>query len=167
MNLTDKQKKFCEEYLIDLNATQAAIRAGYSEKTAYSIASENLIKPEVQEYIQDRQKELQAKTEVTQMRVLKELARVAFLDIRKFYDDNGKLKQPHELDDDAAAALAGIDVTEEFEYKNNGSREQIGWTKKVKLHNKLVALDSLAKHLGMYKDGDSLPDEIKLTLNVK
>ena len=52
--MTEKQKLFCEEYLIDLNATQAALRAGYSEKTAYSIGNENLKKPEIQEYIQKR-----------------------------------------------------------------------------------------------------------------
>ena len=55
--MTEKQKLFCEEYLIDLNATQAALRAGYSEKTAYSIGNENLKKPEIQEYIQKRLKE--------------------------------------------------------------------------------------------------------------
>lgn len=55
--MTEKQKRFCEEYLIDLNATQAALRAGYSEKTAYSIGNENLKKPEIQEYIQKRLKE--------------------------------------------------------------------------------------------------------------
>lgn len=53
--LNDKQKKFCNEYLIDLNATQAAIRAGYSEKTARSIANENLTKPDIQKYIQELQ----------------------------------------------------------------------------------------------------------------
>ena len=57
IRVTEKQKLFCEEYLIDLNATQAALRAGYSEKTAYSIGNENLKKPEIQEYIQKRLKE--------------------------------------------------------------------------------------------------------------
>ena len=56
--MTEKQKRFCEEYLIDLNATQAALRAGYSEKTAYSIGNENLKKPEIQEYIQKRKRTL-------------------------------------------------------------------------------------------------------------
>ena len=54
--MTAKQKRFCDEYLTDLNATQAAIRSGYSEKTAYSIGNENLKKPEIQEYIQKRLK---------------------------------------------------------------------------------------------------------------
>ena len=52
-NLTPKQKRFCQEYLIDLNATQAAVRAGYSEKTAYSVGNENLRKPEIKKYIDE------------------------------------------------------------------------------------------------------------------
>lgn len=64
--MTEKQKLFCEEYLISLNATQAAIKAGYSEKTAYSIGNENLKKPEIQEYIQKRLKKKKAKQSTEQ-----------------------------------------------------------------------------------------------------
>ena len=77
MALTDKQKRFCDEYLIDLNATQAAIRAGYSEKTAYRTGADNLRKPQIEEYIAKRQKELSRSTEITQERVIKELALIA------------------------------------------------------------------------------------------
>ncbi|MFR2182040.1 MAG: terminase small subunit, partial [Hominilimicola sp.] len=69
--MTEKQKLFCEEYLIDLNATQAALRAGYSEKTAYSIGNENLKKPEIQEYIQKRLKEKEDALIAKQDEVLK------------------------------------------------------------------------------------------------
>ena len=65
MKLTDKQKRFCDEYLIDLNATQAAIRAGYSEKTANRIASENLSKLVIQEYIKEKQEEIADRNAVT------------------------------------------------------------------------------------------------------
>lgn len=78
MALTDKQKRFCEEYLIDLNATQAAIRAGYSSKTAEQTASRLLRNVKVQEYIAKRQKELSRSTHITQERVIKELALIAF-----------------------------------------------------------------------------------------
>lgn len=78
MALTDKQKRFCEEYLIDLNATQAAIRAGYSPKTAEQTASRLLRNVKVQEYIAKRQKELSRSTHITQERVIKELALIAF-----------------------------------------------------------------------------------------
>ena len=76
MSLTKKQKLFCDEYLIDLNATQAAIRAGYSERTAYSIADENLKKPELKNYIDERMKEKEDKLIAKQDEVLKYLTSV-------------------------------------------------------------------------------------------
>ncbi len=79
--MTDRQKKFCEEYLIDLNATQAAIRAGYSEKTANRIASENLTKPDIQEYIQKRQKEGQERAEITRADIVDQLKTIGFADL--------------------------------------------------------------------------------------
>lgn len=78
--LTDKQKRFCEEYLIDLNATQAAIRAGYSEKTADRIANQNLRKIEVQQYVQKLMTERSEQTGVTAEKVIKELKKIAFSD---------------------------------------------------------------------------------------
>lgn len=74
--MTKKQKLFCDEYLIDLNATQAAIRAGYSEKTAYSIGNENLTKPEIKKYIEDRMAEKEAALIADQDEVLKYLTSV-------------------------------------------------------------------------------------------
>lgn len=78
MALTPKQKLFVDEYLVDLNATQAAIRAGYSEKTAYSIGNENLMKPEIAKAIQNAQQKRQERTEITQDRVVQEIADNAF-----------------------------------------------------------------------------------------
>ena len=85
--LTAKQERFCIEYIIDLNATQAAIRAGYSVKTANRIASENLSKPDIQKKIQKLQQDRATRTEITQDRVLKELAGIGFAPITK-----GKIK---------------------------------------------------------------------------
>lgn len=78
MALTEKQKRFAEEYLVDLNATQAAIRAGYKEKTAYSTGNENLRKPEIQATIRQAMQERSRRTEITQDMVLKELAVIGF-----------------------------------------------------------------------------------------
>lgn len=75
--LTAKQKKFCEEYLVDLNATQAAKRAGYSPKTAFSIAVENLKKPLIAQYIQERQSELAKKTNISQEFIINNLKEVS------------------------------------------------------------------------------------------
>lgn len=78
--LTEKQKRFVQEYLVDLNAAQAAIRAGYKEKAARSVGAENLTKPDIQKAIQSAIKERQDRTGITQDRVLKELGKVAFAD---------------------------------------------------------------------------------------
>ena len=74
--MTEKQKRFCDEYLIDLNATQAAIRAGYSRKTAYSIGTENLKKPEIEKYIEKRMAEKEAALIADQDEVLQYLSSV-------------------------------------------------------------------------------------------
>ena len=74
--LTAKQQRFVDEYLIDLNATQAAIRAGYSEKTAFSIGTENLRKPLIQKAIQQRKQAREQRTEITQDRVIQELSAI-------------------------------------------------------------------------------------------
>ena len=78
--MTNKQSRFVEEYLIDLNATQAAIRAGYSEKTAKSIGQENLTKPDIQECIQKQLDQRSERTEITADRVIQALADIAYTD---------------------------------------------------------------------------------------
>ena len=106
--LTAKQEKFCEEYLIDLNATQAAIRAGYSKKTAYSIGFENLKKPEIQEYLQARRQKIISSTGLTPEMVVTELAKVGFANIKNYLDKDNTVKDMSELDDDKAAAVESI-----------------------------------------------------------
>lgn len=79
--MTDKQRRFAEEYLVDLNATQAAIRAGYSGRTARSIGKENLTKPDIQQYISARQAEARARVEVTQEEILLQLKKIGLSDV--------------------------------------------------------------------------------------
>ena len=165
--LTAKQKRFVAEYLVDLNATQAAIRAGYSQNTARVIGSENLTKPDIQAAIQEERDKLARKTEITQERVLREYARIAFFDPRKMFDENGNPLSIAELDDDTAAAIAGLDVVTEID-KDTGDTS---YTKKYRIANKIGALDSVAKHLGMFdagrggpqNSGNNLLDAIKGT----
>src|SRR5215475_13754680 len=104
-HLTPKQATFVREYLKDLNATQAAIRAHYSPKTAFVVGYENLKRPYIQAAIQAAMDARAKRTEITIDRVLLELARLAFVDVRQFYDDSGKFKPLHALDADTAAAL--------------------------------------------------------------
>lgn len=153
--LTPKQARFVAEYLVDLNATQAAIRAGYSMKTADSIGLQLLRKTQVASAIQRGQEERAQRVEVTQDMVVRELARVAFSDARRLFREDGSLKAPHELDDDTAAALASIEILEE--YAGSGKeRCLVGYTKKVRRWDKTKALELLGRHLSMWKDAATL-----------
>jgi len=165
--MTPKQKRFCEEYLIDLNATQAAIRAGYSKKAARIVASKLLTKANIQDFINEQMKARQQRTHITQDRVLQELGRIAFFDIRKLYREDGTLKQPHELDDEAAAVLSGIDVVE---MAGQESESVAMHTKKAKVFDKTAALTLAMRHLGMLNDklehsGEIKRPELKLVLH--
>ncbi len=144
--MTPKQKRFCQEYIVDLNGTQAAIRAGYSERTANRIASENLTKPVIQAAIQERQKEIALNLGVTQERIVKEYAKIAFSDMGEFSNwgsDGVSLKSSLDLTKDQTAAVQ--EVTETTSKDGGGSI-------KIKLHDKKGALDSLARHIGMFVD---------------
>lgn len=153
--LTAKQQRFVEEYLVDLNAAQAAIRAGYSEKTAKEIGCENLTKPHIAKAIADEMNKRSKRTEITADRVLQELAKIGFADIRKAVkwgaapectdkDDDEAPIYPVELvpsdviDDDVAAAVSEVSLTAQGV--------------KIKMYDKKAALDSIAKHLGMFID---------------
>jgi len=150
-DLTPKQQKFVEQYLIDLNATQAAIRAGYSESGARTEGSRLLANADIQDAIRVAREKLAAKAGISQERVLKEYERLAFLDIRKAFDENGNLKSVHDLDDDTAAAIAGLEVEDLYEGRGE-AREHVGKLHKIKLADKKAALDSIARHLGMFTD---------------
>ena len=150
MALTPKQKRFVAEYLIDLNATAAAKRAGYSEKTAYSIGLETLKKPEIQNAIQEAMQERQQRTEITQDMVIQELAKLGFFDIRKLFDKDGKPLDISKLDDDTAAALVGLDVQDVSDSDGN----YVGFIKKYKMADKIKALELLGKHLGTWEHQD-------------
>lgn len=130
---------FVLEYLKDSNATQAAIRAGYSAHSAKVAGCKLMAQPHVRAAVERRRAKMAANLEITAERVLMEFARIAFFDIRRLYDADGRLKGMAELDDDTAAALASV--------------ESIGLlTQKVKAHTKHPALDALAKHLGLFKE---------------
>lgn len=162
--LTDRQELFCKEYVIDLNATQAAIRAGYSQNTANEQGSQNLAKLSIQERLAELQKKRFERLEITADQVLREYAKIAFIDIRKFYDEEGNLKPIHKLDDDAAASLAGIDIDEIFEWID-GSKHNVGQTKKIKLQNKLAALEAISKHIGFFEKDNEQGNKIMMPVN--
>jgi len=149
MALTPKQRRFVDEYLIDLNATQAAIRAKYSAKTAASQGERLLRNVEVQAALTSSMSARSERTQITQDRVLQEYARIAFFDPRNLFNADGTPKPITELDDDTAAALAGVDLQDVYEGYGD-ERVFIGYTKKYKVADKKGALDSVARHLGMF-----------------
>ncbi len=159
--LTPKQERFAAEYLVDLNATKAATRAGYSEKTARSQGHTLLGLPAVQERIQALMAERAERTEVTQDRVIAELAKAAFLDPRQFFNADGTLKEVVELADGSAGALAAMDVYEDHAGVGE-DRVKIGETKKLKFCDKLKALELLGKHLGMFKEKVEVSGSVEL-----
>jgi phage terminase small subunit len=147
--LTPKQKRFVEEYVIDLNATQSAIRAGYSEKTASRIGPELLVKTCVQNAIHEAKSQRSARTQITADRVVQELARIAFVDFRQIasWGSGGVvLVSSDELADDEAAIVAEVSET----------TNETGGSLKVKRYDKLKALELLGKHLGMFIDRKEL-----------
>lgn len=138
--MTDKQNRFCEEYMIDLNATQAAIRAGYSPKTAREQAPRLLANVSIQNRIAQLQAEQSRRTGVSANRVVRELAKIAFANASDLIDpETASVKLDASRDD--LAAIQSIKV------KSFG---EDGLEHEVKLADKLRALDLLGKHLGMY-----------------
>jgi len=145
--MNPKQAKFAREYLVDQNATQAAIRAGYSAKTAHAQGGRLLNHVKVAAYIAEHSEKQAKKVGVTAERVLGEIAKVAFGDIRGMYDSEGRLLLPDQWDDDTAAAVAGLDVVTVS--AGEGAIEHIA---KIRRNDKLKALDMLAKHAGLYTE---------------
>lgn len=157
----DRKKMFAKEYVVDLDITQAAVRAGYSPKTAAQQGSRLFAREDVQKMIQAEMQRRSERTEITADRVLQEYARLGFFDPRKLFNDDGSPKGIHELDDDTAAVLAGLEVMEVYE-GHGENREFVGYLKKYKLANKLGALDSIARHLGMFNDKVTVTIDKKL-----
>ena len=150
--LTDKQQRFVEEYLIDLNATQAAIRAGYSEKTAKEIGCENLSKPNVAEAIAQEKKARSERTLIEADTVICELMRIGLSNISGAFTENGNLKPVHVMDENMQRAISSIKVvTRPGEVDEEGNRT-VEYVHEVKFWDKNSALDKLAKHLGLLVD---------------
>ena len=142
--LTPKQNRFIDEYLIDLNAAQAAIRAGYSKKTARSIGQENLTKPDIQTKFLERSKAFCEKAGITKDRVLLEITRIAFFDPRKIFDETGKLLPIHKWTSEAAACIRYMEIVERVDEKGNVIFTEL---RKVKFCNKGKLLELAYKYL--------------------
>lgn len=159
--LTAKRQRFVDEYLVDLNATQAAIRSGYSRKTAQEQSSRLLSNAMVSDAITKRRDAIAAKTEVTQERIIAELAKIGFANMADYMRSNPD-GDPYldfsALTRDQAAALTEVTVEDYTEGRGEDARD----VKRVKfrLGDKRAALVDLGKHLGMFREHIDLAGEI-------
>ena len=153
--MTKKQKRFVEEYLIDLNATQAAIRAGYSPHTAKDIGCENLAKPNIAAAISQAMAERSRRTGINQDRVLQELVRIGFAKITDVVDPE-TAKILADASEDDLACIQSIKI------KPN----EFGTEREVKKKKKKAALVDLGKHLGLFKDKVELSGDMDLNITI-
>lgn len=151
-----RQRLFVTEYMLDLNATQAAIRAGYSPKSARQMASENMAKPAIAAEIARLQavelQRINARFEINQDKVLRQLALGAFADVRGLFNSNGRAKSIHELTEDQAALIEGIEVFETIIRRPNDTNPDtvLSRTFKYKVTRRQPWADMLMRHLGQY-----------------
>lgn len=145
-NLTPKQQRFVEEYLIDLNATQAAIRAGYSEKTARDIGCENLAKPNIAKAIEEAQNKRQEQTQIDAAYVLKRLVEIDQMDVLDIMDDQMKIRPVNEWPKVWRQYVVNLENLE----LSDGE----GCFKKIKWPDKVKNLELLGRHVsvGAFKD---------------
>lgn len=165
--LTEKQLAFIERYLVHFNGSQAAIEAGYAKSRARQTANDLLASPAVQYHMASRRRavrdEIQLEASLDRNRILLELVRIAYFDIRKLYGDDGELLPVSEWPDDAAAAVTSLESLEQ-----KGPEGQVlGVVRKTKQESKLAALDKLMRHLGMFEQdnkqaGGALADLLAL-----
>lgn len=161
---TDKERMFVREYLVDLHQTNAAIRAGYEPGSAKNRGSILMSKPHIKAAVAEGIAKRAAKIEVTADKVVQELAKLAFANIKNYIrigTDGRAYLDLKQLTDDQAAAIAEItsDVT--------GSGRRKNAVTKLKLADKKAALDSLARHLGMFTDKIDMGVDQKTELRIK
>lgn len=149
--LNKKQQQFVDEYLIDLNATQAAIRAGYSVNSARDIGCENLTKPNIQEAVAKAMAERSKRTGISQDRIVLELAKLAFVNPNDLID-------PEDASIRAGASEDDLACIQSVKVKTMDGDKGTSTEREIKLNDKMKALELLGKHLGMWND--------KIDLNV-
>lgn len=165
--MTRKQEQFISEYLIDLNATQAAIRAGFSKRTAYSQGQRLLKNVEVQGAITEAQAKRAERLEITADKWLRELAIIGFSDLADYIEINNdtgaiRAKGFEEMSEAKSRALESIQEDRIVREDAKGEQSIVNEKVKFKLHDKLSALEKIGKHLGFLKDKIEHTGDLKL-----
>lgn len=151
--LTEKEKKFCHQYIIDWNGARSAREAGYSEKTCYVIASENLTKPYIQQYINYIKDDYEKEAGISKLKQLNELHKIAYSTIAHLHDTWIELKEFEGLTEEQKACIESIET--KIETKSIQGKElkkelfdiEVKYVK-LKLYSKLQALDQINKMMG-------------------
>lgn len=147
-NITVQQELFCQEFAVDRNGTQAAIRAGYAKRSARGTAARLLAKPDIQARVEEIMAAIVARVGVTQDMVVSELCKLAFTNVTDVVDVTGKevrIRTPLEVDESKWAAVASVSETK----KNRKV------TRTIKMHDKKAALELLGRYLNMFNDKSS------------
>jgi len=159
--LTERQKAFCREYLIDLNAKRAAIRAGYSQKTAYISGHENLRSPRIQAHLKEKMEERAKACEIDAKWVLQRLIRIADANIQDAYDEEGNRRAVNQLPRDLAYALRKVRTSPRV--KKDGLTEEI---LEISVADQRAALELIGKHLGMFAEQVNVKHDGALLLDI-
>lgn len=157
--LTDQQRRFVEEYLVDLNATQAAIRAGYSANSAASQGERLLRKAEIRQIVENRQAEQLEKVGLTAEVTKEAIRRPLAADVRKMFDDKGNVKPIRDLGDEEAALIAGYEVIIKNAKAGDGQTDEV---LKVKLADRSRYVEMAAKHFALLTE----KHEVNINVNV-
>ena len=165
MALTDKQEMFCREYLIDLNATQAAIRAGYSEKTANRIAAQLLSKVDIQNSIAQLKAQRNEQVNIDAAYVLRRLVEIDQMDVLDIMTDDMSIKPVSEWPASWRRYLSGFDLADMFEGRGE-DREMVGILKKVKWPDKVKNLELLGKHVSVMAFKEQIDQKVTATHNI-
>lgn len=165
MALTDKQEMFCREYLIDLNATQAAIRAGYSEKTANRIAAKLLSKVDIQNSIAQLKAQRNEQVNIDAAYVLRRLVEIDQMDVLDIMTDDMSIKPVSEWPASWRRYLSGFDLADMFEGRGE-DREMVGILKKVKWPDKVKNLELLGKHVSVMAFKEQIDQKVTATHNI-
>ena len=167
--ITDRMKKFVDEYLIDFNATQAAIRAGYSSDTANEQGSQLLARPDIRELVAEGQKAIAERTQTFQDNAVAELKIVGFSDLADFLTvkDGGIVEQKpfNELTKEQTKCIKKIKQTVRSSHSADGTILHQTAVIEIELHDKLKALELLGRHLGMFNDTLRLEGALPLTIS--
>jgi phage terminase small subunit len=166
--LTPMQFRFKEFLLADprQNLTQAALKAGCTPKSAPVQGSKWLKLPQIQAALAEKTAKIASDLQIDQEWVLRRLKMLSDFDVRKFYDADGNLKKPSELDDETAFALQGLEVEKLFDHFGKGAAKEVGTTTKIKYADKGINLERIGRHLKMFTDKvevsgmDSIAEEL-------